>query len=76
MKFDMHLYWKHVRCRDVFLTATVVRFDDDGRNAILRGTWAIQGHTGWRFIEEARIKITPKEYDNWKPYTPAGRFKP
>lgn len=76
MKFDMHQYWKHERCRDVFFSVRQAVFDDDGRNAILRGCWLTQGVEVWLFTVEDRIKITPENYGKWHPYVPKGRFKP
>lgn len=75
MKFDMHLYWKHEKCKDVFFCASKVRFDDDCVNVILSGTWCTQGTAGWWFTEDDKIKVTPEQYDLWKKYTPKGRVR-
>lgn len=77
MKFDMHEFWKHENCSDVFFKPKSVVFDDDGRNAILHGHWLTQGYETWFFapVPTARIKITPEQYPKWKPYTPIGHIK-
>lgn len=77
MKFDMHKCWRHVRSSDVFFSVKSVSFDDNGKDAILHGHWCTQAIHQWFFIgvPTARIKVTPVEYDNWKPYEPVGRIK-
>lgn len=77
MKFDMHEFWKHEECLDVFFKPTSIAFDDNGKDAILHGSWLTQGTDLWFFIfvPRARIKITPNQYGRWKPYTPRGRIK-
>lgn len=77
MKFDMHEFWKHEECRDVFFKPTSIAFDDNGKDAILHGSWLTQGVERWFFIfvPRARIKIPPHQYDRWKPYAPRGVIK-
>lgn len=76
MKFDMHKFWKHQDCKDVFISVRSVAFDDDGRNAIVWAPWFIQGTSGyWSATLEDRIKITPEHYDKWKPYEPVGKYR-
>lgn len=72
----MHEFWKHEACVDVFFKPNSVAFDDDGRNAILWGSWLTQGVETWFFapVSKARIKIPPHEYGRWHPYTPRGRI--
>jgi hypothetical protein len=75
LKFDLHKYWRHENARDVFISVNSVVFDDDGRNAILRGTWCTQAVECWFFTVQARFKITPEQYPKWRPYEPRGRVK-
>lgn len=74
MKFDMHRFWKHVNSMDVFFAISPggVRFDDNGKDAILDGCWCTQTHEVWFFTEKARLKITPEEYLKWQVYEPKG----
>ncbi len=72
MKFDRHRFWRHTRAMDIFFSVNSVAFDDNGKDAILHGTWCTQGQTKWFYMISARIKVTPSEYDNWNPYTPVG----
>ena len=73
MKFDMHKYWKHEDCLDVFFCVNHCVFDDNGKDAFLRGTWCTQMLFGWGFTVGDRIKVTPKNYPKWKPYEPKGQ---
>lgn len=77
-KFDRRtsgtIYFKHDNCLDVFFAVNKVSFDDDGRKAVLKGTWCTQGVERWWFTCPARIVIR-KEYDKWEPYTPKGMPK-
>jgi len=76
MKFDRRrsgtIYWKHENCIDVFFCVSKVSFDDDGRKAVLKGTWCTQAVGCWFFTVPARLVIR-QEYDRWKPYTPFGQ---
>lgn len=74
MKFEKHQYWKHVRCLDVFYSRVEV-VADQGKCAILRGSWCTQGSEGWWFVQPQRLVIKPKEYDNWRPYELKGMLK-
>lgn len=73
-KFEKHKYWKHKNCLDVFICVTSEVFDENGKDAILRATWCTQFQNGWGFTVADRVKITPKEYKNWEPYTPKGKI--
>lgn len=75
MKFDLHKYWRHENSLDVFFSVRTVSFDDDGKNAILHGTWCTQALTRWFFTKQDRIKITPDQYPKWKRYEPRGNIK-
>lgn len=75
MKFDMHLYWKHEECVDVFISVNHVVFDDDGRNSILRGHWCTQTPNHWFFTIQDRIKITDEQYSKWHRYEPKGEIR-
>lgn len=61
---------------DVFFKPTSIAFDDDGRNAILWGSWLTQGVERWFFapVAKSRIKIPPDQYDRWRPYVPRGKI--
>lgn len=73
MKFDTHKYWKHRDCVDVFFAVNHCSFDDDGRNALLHGTWCTQMMFGWGFTVRDRVVVKPVQYDKWEPYEPKGR---
>lgn len=73
MKFDNHKYWKHEDCMDVFISVNSIPFDDDGRHAILSVTWCVQGTASWWTCEVGRAKITPENYEKWRPYEPKGK---
>lgn len=75
MKFeDLHRYWKHDNCLDVFFAISSV-VSDDGIKAELFGCWCTQGIDNWWFTIDDRIKIKPEQYDSWKGYTPKGIVK-
>lgn len=71
----MHKFWKHAKCKDVFFSVRTVAFDENGKDAILHGTWCTQTPTRWFFIEDDRLMIRPEEYSNWKCYEPKGKIK-
>lgn len=73
MKFDMHQYWKHQNCMDVFILIHSI-VQDTGKVAILNVQWMIQGTAHYWATKQDRIKINPKEYAAWKPYTPKGTY--
>lgn len=75
MKFDKAKYWRHDYARDVFFCVNKVVFDDDGRTAILRGTWATQTPVSWFFTVHDRIIIRPEQYERWRPYEPKGKIR-
>lgn len=74
MKFDLHLFWKHENCIDIFFNPHSVY--DNSKNAILIGDWYVQGiHNYWLCQDSDIIKINPENYPKWKPYTPKGGLK-
>lgn len=76
MKFDTQKYWKHADCMDVFISVTGVSFDDDGRHSFLWVNWMTQGTAGyWASSMGDRIKITPENYEKWKPYKIRGNYR-
>lgn len=73
MKFDRHKYWKHNAMIDVFFCVSKVSFDDDGKKAVLKGTWCTQGVEGWWFTVPDRLMIRPPHYERWEKYYPKGK---
>lgn len=73
MKFDQHRFWKHENSIDCFYGITSVAFDDDGKNAVLWGSWWTQGVERHRPVSSERLKIDSRNYDLWKEYEPKGK---
>lgn len=70
MKFSRAKYWKHKDCMNVFFSAYRVQYDD-GKKAVLKGTWCTQGMHNWWFTVPYKLTIR-EQYDNWMPYAPKG----
>lgn len=77
MKFDSpHRFWKHDNCTDCFISVNGVSFDDNGKDAFIWAAWMTQGtESYWSASLSERLKITPENYDKWKPYIPNGKYR-
>jgi len=80
MKFELHTFWKHTDCMDLFLC--VHHEFPHGSATRLSAEWMLQCATKYITVRVGNywesglqtVDILPTEYEKWRPYNPRGVY--